>query len=278
MPVTPKLFRGAAADAGKVCIINAAGEAEFQSLSGDVTVTSAGVVAVAADATDLALTTGSMLIGAAGVSAEIVVKTAGSILVGNGTTAALTDFKTSGQVLAGNGTTAISAPLTGDVTATHSGGNLVTAIGAGKVLSSMVEESLIRYADVQLTNAQMLALRASPITLVASPGANKALLVHGVYGVYTYAVAAYTESADNIAIEYAGGTDVVVLETTGWIDQAASSNRFIRPDQSTAAVTLVANEAIRAFNNGDGEFGGGNAGCSLSLRVYYSVVDTIAFT
>lgn len=182
---------------------------------------------------------------------------------------------TSARLIVGSaGNVPAAVDVTGDVTISNAG---VTAIGASKVLPSMVEADLARYADVQLTNAQVLALRATPITLVSAPGANRATLVHAIYAMCDSAAAAYTETADNIAIEYGDGTDILVLETTGWIDAGAVSPVVMRPAvaQSTA---LVANSVVRAFNNGDGEFGGGNVANTLSFRVYYSVVDTVAFS
>ncbi len=137
---------------------------------------------------------------------------------------------------------------------------------------------LWKYADIQLTNAEMLALRATPKTLIAAPGANKAILVHKIHAVCDAAAGAYTESADNIVLEYADGTDIMTLETTGWIDQAAVSPRIQAPDQHSALVTPVANSAVQLKNSGDGEFGGGNAANTFSIRVYYSIVDTVAFT
>jgi len=131
-------------------------------------------------------------------------------------------------------------------------------------------------AVVQLTNAQVLALRATPITLVAAGGANTAILVEEVYLVADAAAGAYTESADNLAVEYADGTDILTIETTGWVDQAAVGARRARP--AIALDTPVANSAVRLFNNGDGEFGGGNAANTLSVEVIYRVVSTVAFS
>lgn len=131
-------------------------------------------------------------------------------------------------------------------------------------------------ASVQLTNAQALALRATPITLVAAPGANRAIKVESVTIVSDAAAGVYTETADNIAIEYADGTDILTIETTGLIDQAAIETRH----QNAPAATLttpVANSAVRALNNGDGEWGGGNAANSISIMVVYRIIPTAKF-
>ena len=157
-----------------------------------------------------------------------------------------------------------TAGETGDVLVTDGSGNASWVSG-------------VRSVDVQLTNAQVLALRATPITLVAAPGANRALVLHKVYLVCSAAAGAYTETIDNLVVEYSGGTDATgAIETTGWIDAAAVSPVIYFP--VTTVVVPVANEALRLFNTGDGEFGGGNAANTLSVRVWYSVVDTVAFS
>ena len=127
----------------------------------------------------------------------------------------------------------------------------------------------------RLTNTQLKAVRATPITLVPAPGANKAIIVEEVYMVCSAAAGAYTETADNLVVEYADGTDIVEVETTGFIDAAAVSPRWTKP--AIALTTPVANSAIQIKNNGDGEIGGGNAANAFSVEVTYRVVSTIAF-
>lgn len=149
-------------------------------------------------------------------------------------------------------------------------------IADAAVTAAKLDENLRQRAVVQLTNAQVLAVRATPITLVAAPGANKAIVVEEVHMVCDAAAGAYTETADNLAIEYSGGTDILTVETTGFLDQAAVGARWARP--AIALTTPVANEAVQISNNGDGEFGGGNAANTLSVEVIYRVVDTVAFS
>ncbi len=131
---------------------------------------------------------------------------------------------------------------------------------------------------VQLTNAQVKALRATPQTLVAAPGANQAILVHEVYFVVSAAGGAYTETDDNLAVEYATGADIIAVETTTLWDQASVSNLTYRPDYTTAPFHLVANSAVQLFNSGDGELGGGHSANTVSVRVFYSIVPTVAFS
>ncbi len=131
-------------------------------------------------------------------------------------------------------------------------------------------------ADVQLTNTQVLNLRATPRTLVPAPGSGYAILLDAVYIVVDDAAGAWTESTDNLVVEYATGADILTVETTGFLTGAVL-NRVQRPDHTTAAIALVDNSALQIKNSGDGEFGGGNAANTLSIRSIYTIVPTSAF-
>ena len=154
---------------------------------------------------------------------------------------------------------------------------VAAAVANGAVGVAKLEEGAKTFVDVQLTNAQMLAVRATPIQLVATPGANKAVVVDDVHMVSSAAAGAYTETADNLVVEYGDGTDIVAVETTGFVDQASVQVREIKPNYS-ALFTPLANQLVQLKNSGDGEFGGGNAANTFSLRVHYHVVDMVAFT
>lgn len=145
--------------------------------------------------------------------------------------------------------------------------------GAGHIVSG--QGGGLLYKDTQLTHAQIGALRATPITVVPSPGAGYALMPYSIHLAFDVTTTAYSESADNIALEYAGGADCLVIETTGFLDQTSDQFRF--QSMAEAVFTPVAAEALQLFNNGDGEFGSGNAANTLSVRVYYVIVPMAAF-
>lgn len=126
----------------------------------------------------------------------------------------------------------------------------------------------------KIAHAAILTLRATPVTLVPAPGAGKAINVKAVHLVFDVTTTAYTESADNLAVEYSGGADILTIETTGFLDQTTDQVRTVSPAE--ALFTPVANEAVQLFNNGDGEFGAGNAANTLSVTVEYDVISTVA--
>lgn len=122
--------------------------------------------------------------------------------------------------------------------------------------------------DFTFTAAQVKALRATPQTLVADPGDGFAVIVDAI-SIAKVAATVFTESADNIVVEYADGTDIMEIETSGFLDAGAAAV-VMRP--AVAQTALVASSAVQLKNNGDGEFGG--TGCSIKVRISYHTVPT----
>lgn len=140
------------------------------------------------------------------------------------------------------------------------------------VHSDDILPGVIQVAEVSITAAQMLAARATPITLVAAPGAGYALEYLGADFIYDY-TAAFTESADNAAVRYTDGSGTVVsltLETTGLLDATADKISTIKPLATDVLVT--ANAALVFHNTGDGEWGGTGSPCRM--KVAYRIVTT----
>ena len=144
----------------------------------------------------------------------------------------------------------------------------------GRTLTFRVQDEQLSNRLVILTNAQMLAVRATPITLVAAPGANRAIIVERVVAVSDATAGVWSETVDNLAVEYSGGLDILTLETTGFIDQAGVEVRSQAPAE--AVLVPPANEAVQIFNSGDGEIGGGNVANTFGVRVFFRTVDTVS--
>lgn len=141
-----------------------------------------------------------------------------------------------------------------------------------------VEDAALHQKDVTITTAQVLALNATPITLVAAPGANKALIFEGAVVFYDFNTAAYGGIAvgEDLSIKYTGSTGLEVsqVEATGFIDQASDQVRYAQPHRAASgnnSITPVANAPlvlhmlVGEVITGDGP---------LKLRVYYRVVPT----
>lgn len=138
-------------------------------------------------------------------------------------------------------------------------------------------DGITQFVEVAITNAEALALRATPKTLVAAPGAGKVLEFVSVQLLFDY-TAAYTESADNLAVRFNNTTGVIVsqaIEATGFADATADTitNGLAKID-AIAAATASANLPLVLHNTGDGEWGGGNAANAIRAKVSYRVWST----
>lgn len=137
--------------------------------------------------------------------------------------------------------------------------------------SAQLDPTTIQYAEVSLTSAVVKALRATPATLVAAPGAGKVLEFVSAALFLDYGGSnAFTETADNLAVKYTDGSGIAVsqaIETTGWIDQTADTMTTAQAKIDViAAKTASENKALVLHNTGDGEIAG-NAGNNNTVRV-----------
>lgn len=134
------------------------------------------------------------------------------------------------------------------------------------------------FVDVTITSAQLLALFATPQTLVAAPGAGLALVFNGAV-IHKPAGTAYAGVAagEDLSIKYtdASGAEVAQCEATGFLDQATAQTRFVRPQTAASgnsAITPVANAPL-VLHMLAGEITTGTS--DLNIRVYYRVVPTV---
>jgi hypothetical protein len=142
---------------------------------------------------------------------------------------------------------------------------------AGLANSNNLPE-LLGAVRVVLTATQVKALRASPATILAAPGAGKvaqfvgALLRLG-YGGNN----GFTESDDNLGFKYVDGAGDAVsgdVECTGFIDQTADTYTSAVPKaDAIVAAADAENKPIVLHNLGDGEFAG-NAADDNTLEVF----------
>ncbi len=180
------------ADGGKI-LVESGGTIEVE--SGGIMSIIDGAFAVG----DLALTTGSLILGAAGKGAALDMKADGAILIGNGTTAAAKT--TSGDVKIDNtgamtiqakavkntmiaaaaGTVLVGTKTSGDVTAldTSAEGAIVIGQGAGETCAAAVLTG-----DVTMTKAGLTAIGAGKVTssMLANGAGVAALLTAGLGG------------------------------------------------------------------------------------------------
>ncbi len=134
-------------------------------------------------------------------------------------------------------------------------------------------------ATVTLTNAQVLTLRATPVTIVAAPLATKAIVFKSAAITVDGTAGAFTESTANLGFKMVDGSGVQVattVETTGFIDQAGIMHTRANPKlDPIMTAAQVAGKALVLHNLGAGEYAGGNVANSMKVTVYYDLVDIV---
>lgn len=130
----------------------------------------------------------------------------------------------------------------------------------------------LQTATVTVSSAELLALNATPKTLVAAPGAGKALILVAAELWLDYGSAAYDGIAAGedltIKVSDAAGATLATVETTGFLDATADAFRYVEPT-TTAARTPVANAPL-VLHLLTGEITTGDS--PLKLRVLYREV------
>ena len=144
----------------------------------------------------------------------------------------------------------------------------------GFVDSQRLADTTIKYAEVNLTNAEMLALRAAPKTILAAPGAGFVIQFLSAELFFDY-TAAYTEADDNLAFRYTGTAGTLVsqaIEATGFVDATADTktNALAKID-AISAKTACDNQLLCLHNTGGDEYGGGNAANAMRVKVAYRI-------
>ena len=145
------------------------------------------------------------------------------------------------------------------------------------VTSPKLAEGAVQFATVSIAAANIKTLRATPVELVAAPGADKVLeLVSATLGL-DFGSEVLAESADNLAVRYTDGSGVIVsqtIETTGFIDQSVDTLTNALPVlDAIVAATGSVNQALVLHNTGDGEFtGNASDDAALDVHIAYRVL------
>jgi len=134
---------------------------------------------------------------------------------------------------------------------------------------STTATEMVRSATVSLTSVNIKALNATPITLVAAQGAGTTIVVHSVVFKFT----AGTQYANGGSVEFrytnASGAKVTGADLAAGVITSASSSITVLGNNSSAAVTAVANAPIVVCNATAPYITGTG---TATVTVYYSVV------
>ncbi|MBA7467766.1 hypothetical protein ES707_02987 [subsurface metagenome] len=135
-------------------------------------------------------------------------------------------------------------------------------------------EGYIRYAEVEISAADILALFTTAKELVAAPGAGKVLEFISLELALDYVSAAYgTTNVGNIAVRYtdASGAAVSVdLASVGFIDEEADQLRLLM--KLATNVTPVVNAALVLAVDGTADPTGGDS--PIHAKIAYRVHET----
>ncbi len=103
-----------------------------------------------------------------------------------------------------------------------------------------------------IPTASVLALAATPYTLVPAPGPRLMLVFESAEFILDYNSIAYTEDGDNMAIKYTDASGVAVstdIESTGFIDQEADTRTNAIPvKDQIVALTGATNQPLVLCN------------------------------
>ena len=142
-----------------------------------------------------------------------------------------------------------------------------------------LDTATLRAATVTLTNAQIKALNATPITVVAAQGANTLIEVEKVVVKLNAGSEALTEpnSDENIQFLYGAGgvAATAAIDFTNFLDQTADETQIELGAQVAGQVsTGVENTAIVVENVGTGEIAGNASNdATVTIKVMYRVHD-----
>lgn len=141
----------------------------------------------------------------------------------------------------------------------------------------VAREGIMQYADVTMTSAEVKALAATQIELVAAPGAGKVLKFMGAVLKLDYGgTNAFTETADNLTIKFvddSGAAASQAIEMTGFIDQTADTYTTAEPViNAIVAASAIENKALVLDNINDEIAGNAANDNTLVVRTFYQVI------
>lgn len=178
-----------------------------------------------------------------------------------------------GSIVAGNAGVATATAVSGDITIGATG---VTAIGANKVLSSMMADTMLHYTTVAITAAQFNGMYAAPKLLIAAPGANKLLVLEQVQLLMTYVSANYA-AGGVAAVQYdstANGAGVIASTTLSAATfQAAASTGFVFNAGVVAETFSTCVNKGFYLSNVTGAFTTGDS--TFVAHIWYRIIPTV---
>jgi len=159
---------------------------------------------------------------------------------------------------------AVTADSSGDITGLRAAASSGLKLGA---------DTYLMQADANVTSAELLALNATPITVVAAPAAGTSLIFHKACIQVDYVSAAYggIAAAEDLVFRYTDGSGDIAsksCEATGFLDATADTILCCEAED----VVIPVDNAALVVHMLTGEITTGDS--PLDIRVWYGEIPT----
>ncbi len=154
-------------------------------------------------------------------------------------------------------------------------------VGADEIADDAVDfnhlaEDVIQEASGAIANAAVRTLNATPVTMIAAPGAGKMIVVHRVIWYLDYATAAFDAAAagDTLVAKYTDGSGTAATAAIAGNTFGGASADTVAVAPGAAAIdaaTGCVNAPLVAHIN-TGEWYSAAGGSALRWHAFYSVV------
>jgi len=133
--------------------------------------------------------------------------------------------------------------------------------------ANLRSSSLILEKTLSLTAAQLLTLNGTTVSIVASPGAGKAIEVVSASVDYTYGVATYTASQIKLITDTAASHQAI--SAASLLSTASSTFCQLSTYTNSNSISLIADKALLVQSDADGSGGvpTGTAKIHLTYRI-----------
>ena len=140
---------------------------------------------------------------------------------------------------------------------------------ANSVDSAAIQQGLLKYVDVTLDYNDILLIDTAPHTILAAPPSGYIHVVDHAAFATVYDTDVWTLTADDLTLEYSGGTDIDAdfISNADFVN-AGNIVKQMSMDHTTQA-DLPAAEAIQLKTSAGATVGGGNANNTISIRLWY---------
>jgi len=172
------------------------------------------------------------------------------------TTRGIVEEATDAEVTAGTATGATGAKLF--VTPAKLATNIASLTSVGDIIKTVT---------VNVSSAQIQAMYATPVEIMAGPGAGKIIVIDQVYCKYNYGTVQYS-NGNNVSIRGTSntGNGFIVMGVTA---MRAAANSMLLNGDAPANYVPVDNDGVEIYNDTSGYTGGDG---TLTLKIRYRVI------